>query len=105
MSFFAPFEAYQLVLGALLAAGWGVACSVFERMALAPNRKLSASGPAYIPAMLLSLFAGGIFATSEGPSLLFALLMAGIFFALGFVPALVSFHFARWMLRTRFSDN
>jgi hypothetical protein len=102
MTFFSPFETYQVVLAVVLAGAWGLACSVFERIIiLAPNRGLSAVGPAYVPAMLLALLAGAVFATTEGRSFLFAVLMAALFFGLGSLPALATFHFTRRVLRAR----
>jgi len=105
MSFFSPFEPYQVILAAIFAAAWGGGCSIFERIVLAPHRRFSVTGAAYAPAMTLSLLAGAIFVTTGGRSFLSAMLMAAIFFAIGCLPAFASFHLMRLTLRNRFSDS
>jgi hypothetical protein len=90
----------EIYLAALAAAVWGFGCGAFERIVLAPRRRLTALGPAYGPAMILALLAGALCVTSEGCSFRFALLMAGLFFGIGALAAFASFHFARLVLRT-----
>jgi hypothetical protein len=105
VSAFLPFDDYQIVLAATVAAVWGLGCSVFERVILAPRRRLSAMGAAYAPAMTLALIAGAVFVTTEGQSIGIALLMAGFFFLIGSLPALGSFHLMRRVLRTHFQHD
>jgi hypothetical protein len=94
------------VLAGALAAAWGLGCGVFERLLLAARRRLSAAGPAYLPTMMLALLAGCASVVSEGRvRFIFALLMAGLFFVIGAVPALAVFHLSRRIFRTRFSDE
>jgi hypothetical protein len=105
MNFFSPFDGYQIVLGAVLASVWGVGCGVFERMVMAPRRHFSATSAAYAPAMTLCLVAGAVSVTTQGRSLISAIAMAGIFFGIGFLPAVACFHFVRLVLRTNFSGG
>lgn len=102
MSFFSPFEPYQVVLAVILATAWGLGCSVFERIVLTPRRTFSALGAGYAPAMTLALLAGTICMTTEGRSFLTAILAGAIFFSIGCLPALASFHVMRLALRSRF---
>ncbi len=89
-----------------LAALWGLVCGSFERLLLAPRRRLSSVGPAYLPAMFLALLAGAFVATDKDrPGFLYALLMAAIYFFAGAAPALATFHLSRRILRTRFSGQ
>ncbi len=93
------------VAGAL-AAAWGFGCGLFERFLLAPRHRLSAAGPAYLPGMLLALLAGSWAAVGDNRvRLIFGLLIAGVFFLIGAVPALGVFHLSRWLLRTHFVNE
>jgi hypothetical protein len=94
------------VVAGALAAGWGLGCGLFERVFLAPRHRLSAAGPAYLPAMLLALLAGSWSAVGvDRVRLIFGVLIAAVFFLIGAVPALGAFHLSRWLLRTRFADE
>lgn len=93
-----------LLLAAAGAAGWGLACGLFEQVALAPQRRLSLLGPAYAPAMTLAFLAGLSAVIDEnGVRFGFALFLAIAFFLLGAAFALMTFRATRWILRTRFS--
>ena len=93
-------------LAALCACVWGLVCGVFERVFLAPRRRLSSLGPAYAPAMTLAVFGGCMYLTDQhGMRFFIALLMAALYFLLGALPALATFYVSRWILRTRFSDD
>jgi hypothetical protein len=87
-------------------AVWGVACGIYERVLLAPRRRLSSFGAAYAPSMLLAL-CGGWFALigPDGVRFFFALLMAALFFMLGTLPTMAMFYLSRWILHTRFADE
>jgi hypothetical protein len=86
-----------------LAAAWGLACAAFERLLLAPRHRLSSIGPAYLPSMTLALFAGVCFLIGDHEiRFSFAVLMAGVFFVIGALPALAAFHLSRRIFRTRF---
>lgn len=88
------------------AAIWGLVCGIFERLVLAPQRRLSLVGPAYLPGMAFALLAGCSFAVDvQRIRFLFALLMAVVFFIAGAAPALAVFRLSRWMFRTRFADR
>jgi hypothetical protein len=94
---------YEVVFGTAIAAVWGVACGIYERLLLVPRRRLSAVGPAYFPAMIFAFLAGYSFLIREERiRFFFALLMATVFFVVGALPALAAFHLSRWIFRTRF---
>ncbi len=95
-----------LGLGVLGACLWGLACGLFERVFLAPRRRLSAFGPSYAPAMILAFFGGCLSLIDDNKvRFLFALLMASACFMLGALPAWVAFRASRWILKTRFSND
>ncbi len=66
-------------------------------------RLTGARSVAYAPAMTLALLSGVVSVTTVGSSFVSGIVLAGIFFGIGFLPAVAFFHFARLALRTRFS--
>jgi|SRR5579859_1937225 len=84
----------------VLAASWGFICGVCERLILAPHRHFSSLGPAYFPAMSFSLF-GGCLGIANPELILYTPLFLLASFLVGAAPALGTFHFSRWVLRTR----
>jgi hypothetical protein len=105
MPFFSPNDSL-IGLAMIVAAGWGFACGVCERVLLAPRRRLSSLGPAYAPAMIMAFFAAWFsLVREERVRCFFAMVMGVVFFVIGALLPLATFYLSRWILRTRFSDE